>query len=397
MRRVSDLSGSNTHGASSGRSSVATRMKHEIRFKNLSAAAHRGLETLVASLAHKHCIRHFEAGEAEAGTLFTTLESVPRGVQFRATLRLELPGRTVVSRESGNDMEPAVENAFKELETRLRRHLASLNRPESQRPSGNRLPRLENRLPAEPRAELHFDRIQDGVAELASFVERELAYLRSSGELASDYPTIDDVVDEVLVRALDRWQATDAATPSGKDLLRLSIEVLAERVAEARTELLEGLAFDEADEVDPAQALYYQEQLADARRTESAAFEPLAHARTLPDPSDEVEFEQIRRLLLESLRLLPASWRRMVMLSQMYEQPTASVAETLGVDERTVHRCLEHADAFLRDRLQRAAIDLPDRAAPADYLVIDGNFSLTAMEVEQELMNLLEGARRLRG
>ncbi len=370
-------------------------MKQEIRLKNLSASARAGLEALIASQAHENLHKHLPQSESERATLFATLEKALSRQLFRVTLRLELPGRTLVSRGEDQDIGAASEAAFKTLDGRLGMHLTRLQHREPQPPERQRLSRLEEKLPQRARRaqQDYFEHVKEALPALTSFVQRELLYLRSSGQLSSDYPTAEDVVDEVLVRALDEWEEREVARGSGRRLLRLSIEVLAQRVAQARTELLEGLAFDGSDDVDPAEALYYQEQLGEWQSDEPR-FETLMVTPESSDPREVAEFDQTRRFLLEALRSLPVSWRRMVMLSQMDDQPLEAVAAALDVDEETVTACLAHADAFLRERLQEAAIDLPDRGAPADYLVIEQPSSAVAAEVERELSRLLEGASR---
>lgn len=368
-------------------------MKQVVRLRNLSSSAQAGLEALVSSLAREHIAEHLQPPEAEEAILFATVERTLPGDLFRATLRLDLPGRTLVGREEDGDVGSAIEGGCKELETRLRRHLARLRRSDSDRAASDsrRLPRLEQTLPESPETtdqKAYFERVKEALPTLTRFVQRELAYLRSSGELSSDYPTVDDVVDEVLVRGLDAWKPGDDAPSSATGLLQLSIDVLAERVGEARAELLEGLALEGDDEIDATQALYYQEQFGDWQ-TERGGFESLVATSDASNPGEVAEFEQTRRFILEALRSLPVSWRRIVMLTQMDEQPEAAVADTLGIDEQTVRACLHHADAFLRQKLQEADIELPSSGVPADYLVIDQAYSLAAEEIEQELTKLL--------
>ena len=383
------------HHVNSRNAAPAEKMKQEVRLKHLTSIARGSIEALVASLAQEYLQRHFQPADLSTARLVANFEKMPARQIFRVTLRLEQWGRIFFYRDEDDDIESAAVNAFAGLGARVRRHLARQRHRSHQFAAGStqRLTGLGQRLPLSSHSDhrAFFDQVRQSLEQLANFIERELLYLRASGELASDYPTVDDVVDEVLVRSLEFWQSDSGTAVSESVLLQLSISVLAERVAESKTELLEGLAVDESAETDPAHALYAQEQLAEP---DPERFDSLISVPAASDPAEAADADKIRRLLFEALRRLPSSWRRMVILAQMDDVPIPVVAATLDVDEQTVQACLDHADAFLRSQLQQAEMNLADDSAPADYLVIESPFSPVASEIERELSELLRARTR---
>lgn len=371
-------------------------MKYHVRYKNISG---RTDDALVRDLSARRIEKHLQHFQGDLLQLYATLEMRADGA-YRAGLRLSLPGGVLATRSEDRDLRGALDAAFDELERRVRRYVERLRREhEWKRPARReRLRRLKQFLDERPQAEreLYRELIDAQLPALTRFVRRELAFLQSDGRLPLDYPAVDDIVDEVLVRALDELPSHEAPAGMQAELNRLALDVLGAEAHKARDVLGDALSLEEPL---PPQWLGrawtgdggwgdedegWQEDLPPRIEEVVPETEP-------SDPSAAVDASLARRHLFAALRLLPMRWRRIVMLSRMDEQPLDAVAAALGTSESAVAAELEHADAFLRERLLEAGIETPDGSRAAEYLSAPVRASQEDAAALAELTGLLGG------
>jgi RNA polymerase sigma factor (sigma-70 family) len=343
-------------------------MQIRITFKNIEAVSHPTIEQRLRGLLEERLQptldKHFPSA---AIRLFAIVEKSRHHQHlYRVALRLHLPPRKiVVAREDDYDLEAAERGAVAELERQVRRHLSRIRHEDAWKRKARRaeLHRLKGALAAAPLPTRRgfLETVRPLLPRLENVVRRELAYLRATGDLAPDYPTVSDVIDETLVRA---QRAAAGDRDPFRALLKHMIDVLAEEVARYRSSeeaaSLEGLpAADQLAETGEDWRLEYWQP------DEVLRIEDLVPAQEESgDPEAALERDELRRFLLQALRQLPMRWRRAVTLTQMESLPVEDVAELLGTDPETINTWLDHADAYLRARLEEAGLEPPPEQSP---------------------------------
>lgn len=366
-------------------------MQIRITFKNIDAVSHaaieRRLRDLFAERLQPTLEKHFPSGSIR---LFGIVEkSRHHRHLYRVALRLHLPPKKIlVAREDDFDLQVAEREAMAELERQVRRHLSRIRHEDAWKRKVKReeLRRLKGQLAAAPvEARRGFlDAVRSLVPRLENVVRRELAYLRATADLAPDYPSVSDVMDETLVRMQRDWEPAMDERGTFQRLLKHMIDVLAEEVVRYRSSeeaaSLEGPpATDALAETGEDWRLEYWQP------DEVLRIEDLVPAQEGIDPEQALEREELHRFLLQTLRLLPARWRRAVTLVQMESLPMGDVAELLGTDEGTLREWLAHADAYLRARLEEAGLEPPSEHGP-----LLGSLTDTAPSRESRYLPALE-------
>jgi DNA-directed RNA polymerase specialized sigma24 family protein/ribosome-associated translation inhibitor RaiA len=357
-------------------------VKQFVSFRGLDDVPHSDIEDKIGELASHHLKRYLQHFATELIRLRARVErDVQRtGNAYRVKLRLALPTTTLAVEEQAVSIAAALKTSFTELERQLERYTSHLLKLDSWRRKGrrDRLLRLKAALAmgTPEQSERFRDQVDTLLVSLRHTVRRELAYLQARGDLASDYPTLADVIDETLARAFERVREHPDTPVDEETLHRLALSVLQEEVVRRRHEegnwvSLESSAavalVETPDDVDEQIFEFWQPD------------EKLRLEDVLPDdtndPEEAAKDQEVRLLASKLLSQLPNSWRRAVLLAQVDDLPVKSIATRLDTDEATVHRWLEHADAFLRARLEElgaAPVGEDSSLRPAGYIVSRG-------------------------
>ncbi len=345
-------------------------MQLRITFKNIDSVSHASIEQRLRDLFAERIAPTLEEHfPTESIRLFGIVEkSRHHRHLYRVALRLHLPPRKIlVAREDDFDLEVAAREAFNELERQVRRHLSRLRNEAAWKRKGRReaLRRLKAQLAgaAPEQRQTFIEAVRPQLRRLENVVRRELAYLRATGDLAPDYPAVRDVLDEALVRAQRQWQPSLDAQALFRVLLRQVIDVLAEEVVRFRRSeeaaSLEGSALRDvlADTGEDWRTEYWQPD-------EVLRIEDLVPSEENGDPEQALEHAEAVGFLLHALRQLPTRWRRAVTLTQMEALSEEEVAELLATGPETLRAWLDHADAFLRAKLEEAGLEAPVEQGP---------------------------------
>lgn len=337
-------------------------MKTTIHYKNIPEPSRPELEARIRDLSWRHLERHLARFSPDLVQLHVELEKSNHRNLHRVKLRLWLPGGTLVSGEESDELVDAMLRSYAELERQLERHISHLRREHSWRRKERReaLRKLKTVLADRPRAEAEAfgELVQPLLPSLQNFVQREMRYLQARGDLGQDYPTVNDVVDEILARAHQQLhQRPENATPQ-EWLYQIALEVLKQEVSRRQAEEGRWVSLETkvpwelahpGENEDEAIYEYYQpdEQL----KVEDMV--PVAER----SPEEAVSEKEARLYVALVLSQLPNKWRRAVLLAQVEGLPRATVARMLGgVSVKEIGRWLEHADAFVRARLEEAGI-----------------------------------------
>ena len=216
-------------------------------------------------------------------------------------------------------------------------------------------------------------------------IRRELAYLRAQGDLAPDYPDVQDILDETLVQAQRNLPDKPVAMDHWHWLLNRMIRVLAEEVTRYRA--ADGaLALEtsfQALDVDSAEDMV-QEGIWEFYQPDAALrIEDVVPDESGADPETLVARRQRAHLMFRLLSYLPTGWRRAVELVQIEGMTPEDAAASLDVSPDELNAWLVAAYSFLRAKLSDRGLAPPDasKADPAIQVILA---RVPARETEDE-------------
>ncbi len=348
-------------------------MKGHVTYKNISPASHERIEQLIDQLTEKHLERHLAHMQPDMAQLFAIVEKNRHHHDlYRVALRLHLPRTVLVAREDGHELEAILREAFDDLERQVERHLARLRRDDAWRRRERRieLRRLKAALDeaGAPAGAGFADLVRAELGTLERFVRRELTYLQALGDLPSDYPTVEDIIDETLLRALRRRDRHDGGQPVALWLRQIAVEVIDEAVATARANRPELLSLEGRPPRDALAELSEAERLDYWQPDEVLHIEDLVPAPEGESPEEQVARQQLLAQIYRRLAGLPTAWRRALMLHRIDGLPVEQVAAVLGSTPDRVQAWLAQADAWLRATLRQDGADIPEAGAPGDFV-----------------------------
>ncbi|MFN3844167.1 MAG: hypothetical protein ACK4RW_13040, partial [Rehaibacterium terrae] len=283
----------------------------------------------------------------------------------RLDLQMTLPrDRIVTASGEGPDPEAAVAQAVHRLFREAKRHFDLLiDRKRQRRPARLKArAAIAARLDALPEATAAAS--QTGIAplldRLRTVARRELAYLRATGDLAPDWPTLDDLVDEAAVATREAWDPTRPGEKVWLAVLRNLFKVLNREVAANRV-FGQAVSLDASppeDAEDQAEAMVEEEFLEFHQPGES-----LTLADVLPDDTASVadapaedETAGAQAFLADVVKDLPLAWRRAWLLRDLEGLSAAAIAEVLETTETRAETWIAEAEAFLSARMDDAGI-----------------------------------------
>jgi RNA polymerase sigma factor (sigma-70 family) len=204
------------------------------------------------------------------------------------------------------------------------------------------------------------------LAALRRYVRREMVFLRARGDLEGDFPTVDDMVDESLARAYRELQWRPQIPISKSWFYGIASAVLAEEVKQRRHKLGRLVSLEKpvsvkdtfGEEIDAAIYDFWQPETL-------LKLEDVMPDDDVPSPEEEVNREELRRVVAQLISELPNGWRQAVLLTHADDMPSADVARQLGIGEHELARWLQHADAFLKARLTELGFDPSATGRPA--------------------------------
>jgi DNA-directed RNA polymerase specialized sigma24 family protein len=186
------------------------------------------------------------------------------------------------------------------------------------------------------------------IPKLYYYVRRELAYREAIADFAPGTVSADDIVDAVVMRAY-----RDAATDDADEEIDSCLMRLARRhIDAAATQVRAGHP--------PIQVLYFFEP-PDAESSDDAATDS-----SIATTGHMSQTDDLCHQLGDALRGMPAVWRRVLLLRQVHGISGVALARAVDRPERHLAAILDHAQAFLRERLLE--VRLPSRSRAPDHV-----------------------------
>jgi DNA-directed RNA polymerase specialized sigma24 family protein len=276
------------------------------------------------------------------------------------SLRLHLPRKHILVAHGGSaDIHAALKEAEDRLLTEVQEAKARLSGQAEYRRKARRLRLRELKaaqagLPAGG-AEQARGRIEPLLPQLERVVRRELAYLRASGELPAEYPSVQDVVDGAVLAVMAKGRPGEPADALMRRLLREAFKVL-DAETEARRRFGDMLSLEsspEPDAADQAEAMVEEEIYEFYQPDERLQLSDIVPAEGGSAPwADDQAGE--RDHALGTLVGLPILWRRVWMLAELERLAIADIADILELEMARAERLLDQVRDFLREHLRQA-------------------------------------------
>lgn len=335
-------------------------MKILATHEGFAPGAHEGIRESIEGWVQEHLEPLLAPFKGEARLLATIKRHAKGAAKYSVTLRMHLPRkRILVARGENPDIHAALAQAEERLLREVKKHKARLReqavyRRRLRQARLRELKAAQAALPADVAKQARGG-IEPLLPQLERVVRRELAYLQNSGELPTDYPTVQDVVDEAVAATTADWQAGKSDDVLLRRLLREAFAALDRDIAASRRygEMLSLDAVLRQDAEAQAEAMVEEEFY------EFYQPDDLLHVSdVLPDETaipPEAELEEAQRLYtLETLSDLPLVWRRVFMLSEFERLTMSDIAAILEAELAQIEKWLEQAHAFLDEHLIQA-------------------------------------------
>lgn len=342
-------------------------MKIDITYRNLPKEAHSKAQQSVETLAERHLRPAIEAFDASEPRLHVTLEK--RKLDYRVTLRIQLPPRKVlVAQATDESLEKALHDALTDLARQAERHRSHISHQSEwkRKARRKRLRELKAKqggsvAEAQQQAEVSLASL---LPRIESWIRHELTYMRASGLLAEDYPTLADVRDEMYLRIQRHW---DDLPHDEEGLYRAAIRTVTDILEEEakRVRLAEENLVSLEDEVpedaqDQAEDMVEEEINEFYQPDEDLHIEDLIPDTEIATPEEVAEAEAID-VCYELLGNMPALWRRALTLVYREHIPEEVVAEQmLQIDADELRQVLRLGQQFLSDHLRERGFDQVD-------------------------------------
>jgi RNA polymerase sigma factor (sigma-70 family) len=160
---------------------------------------------------------------------------------------------------------------------------------------------------------------------------------------------VEDVVDDVFLSAYREFVKEPPACRLGGWLIERARQYLAAETKRSRSERKRAVHIEEDVPETPPQQ--FVSTLGDEILDFHEPDEDIVPDLAVPTPEQEAEATELRRCVDEALAELPSTWRRAVLLRHVNGLAGTALARAVGRPEAETDRMLDHARAYLRQRL----------------------------------------------
>ncbi len=353
-------------------------MRTRLSFKHGSSADHEALTRLIDEWAGRHLepmLNKFGFANARMNAM---VEKRAKGTaRYRVKLHLHVPPKKIlVAKADGNDLITITHSALEHIRHELRKHIDRIRHQELYKRKERRK-RLHEQKARAAALQTETAAQADSMTEalrprLERVIRRELAYLRAQGDLPPDYPTVQDVLDEVMLTVKADWCDSDIDGSLYPRMLKAMHEILDHEVDASRVygQALSLERTPEKDAEDQAEDMVGEEIGEFWQPDEALRLEDVIADSEARDP--EQEREEIERAaealpyLLELMRTLPIDWRRALLLHDVDGVTVEELAICFAQPAETVRNWIGSASAFLDARLEDAGFGTDSRRLLAE-------------------------------
>ncbi|HFD87590.1 MAG TPA: hypothetical protein ENJ35_07935 [Gammaproteobacteria bacterium] len=352
-------------------------MKLKVSYQGISPDGGDAVETRISNWIGQH-LEPIMQGIGFAGSELAVVIGKRKkgGDKWNVKLHMHVPPRKIIAvHGDGDDLWETIEAALKRLLRKVEKHISRVRHQESYKRKARRarlrmMKAKQGELPADIMSEA-VGGIETLLPRLEKAIKRELVYLRSQGDLPPDYPTVQDVIDEVVARVQGNWAPGADSHAAYLQLLQAMHKVLDEEVANSRVfgemESLESKLPEDAE--DQSEDMVEEEIQEFWQPDELLSLEDVVEDKDSIDPElvteeaeEAEEADAEAAVLLGLMKELPIQWRRALMLKEFEKLADAEVAIPLEQDVASVTVWIDAANRFLVARLQQAGFaSIPER------------------------------------
>jgi RNA polymerase sigma factor (sigma-70 family) len=224
--------------------------------------------------------------------------------------------------------------------------------------------------------EQFFTLVNSHLDPLYEHVRHQIAYLESTGDLVAGQVSVEDVVDEVLLRAFREFSKRPQEREIGSSLIELADQQLRRQVGRTRAERRTNVPIEkDIPEVPPVEEIktlgeeifeYYQPD-------EDLKLEDVFPDMDVSSPEEFVAAkEELVRCINAALAGMPQEWRRALRLRHSEGLSSEELAEALDKNEPEIEQILEYAREHLRQSLIESGCTFIVKKDPADKGKNDG-------------------------
>jgi len=309
-----------------------------------------GLKELISRLTKSVAKRTSRLSRHEAAMRIVLSQNAAHKL-CRASITLDVAGKTLAANAETYETESAVREAFAGIERQLETYVAELRRQHWRK-------RMERH--PEPEAASFFDLVTPYIDNLTAFARHVLAHAESRGDLNPDEMTPEDLVDTTLLAA----SAEFASRPPGSVrawLLRVATRQLESEIRKSAAERDRTIHVEEdAPEIPRTEwvSTLGEEVLDFYQPDEDLRVEDLLPDLNISNPEQQVETHELQQCVQTALANLAKDESRALLLRYVVGLEGASLERAMGVPAAEVMRLLEDARAHLRTALVAAGCGL---------------------------------------
>ncbi|HYZ85361.1 MAG TPA: sigma-70 family RNA polymerase sigma factor [Bryobacteraceae bacterium] len=202
-----------------------------------------------------------------------------------------------------------------------------------------------------------FELVSPYLDRLSEFVRHVIEYAVASGDLVRDELTVEDVVDDVLVRAFRQFRENAAPRNVESWLIQLTADRIESNIKRLKREHERLVAIEEdIPETPPEQQVSNlgDEILEYHQPDEDLKLEDIVPDMETPTPEEETAREEVRDCVRRVLNTLPEKWRKVLLLYHVEGLRGEPLAKSVGLTTREVRLIQGSAAKYLRHRLRES-------------------------------------------
>lgn len=273
------------------------------------------------------------------------------------TLTLTVAGRELTARAEDSSPVIATRRAFEELTGKVSA-LIEESRMEGfwQRTSRDRsaTEKVREKEPPTTRSEAAAS-IDRELGELYNFVRREIAIAQAQVDLHRGDLTVEEIVDEVALMALEDFDARPADLSFRSWLFQLTLDVIKRRKRELEAQRSPVISFEDKNSVgEPARL---EDEVYDFFQPDQhVCLKDLIPGGELPTPEEALAEREVQQHINRALAQLPRRWREAFVLYSVEGLTLEEVARVTRQPVDATRRAIELARELLRAGLAEAGV-----------------------------------------
>ena len=273
------------------------------------------------------------------------------------TLTLTIAGRQLTARAEDSSPVIATRRAFEDLSSKVaalieERRTEGFWRRTSHDRSATEKVRTKETPTSRSEAAASVDR---ELGELYNFVRREIAIAQAQGDLNRGDMTVEEIVEEVALMALEDFGERPAGLSFRSWLFQLTLDVIKRKKREIEIERRARTSFEDQNSV--GKPVRLQDEIYDFFQPDHyVRLKDLIPDGDLPTPEEALAEREVQQHINQALAQLPRRWREAFVLYSVEGLTLEEVARVTRQPVDATRRAIELARELLRAGLAEAGV-----------------------------------------